>query len=891
MIYRAVIVLLVLMVSPATPLICVELTNIHYKIDSSLDHDQMILYEHTQVFFCIDSLPPDSISFWRVMIEKSSEMCIDSILINHNKLDPLIDNRHLYLFSSAEDTSEQIYHPDSLTFNLPMKYTSEGSVNIIDFYYAIKYTYNPDVSEIYVPESFTYGEYYPRLVNTPDSIYNHDQRYNSIENFSLKLQMPENLHFMAETEPHIAHLDSYTVEYSIDNLVSAHLLWLAYPKEYNLQKMIGTTQYDIYIDPDLTVDDEKLREISNAMAFYQEQIGGISYEKMNVIFINLPEYMGGGAANNFILLPDGSDSFSLMNNIYGDKDEFQTTLPHEAAHLWWGCTVNISDTWLSEGLASYWADQYAIMIKGQAAYNTLHFDSSRLMFRYQEMMKKDTGKRLRENITHYYKAPYILNMLALDMGSDNIAAACREFYREYRNRSPGLGEFKEIVQHHSETQLDSFFACWIDSNYSQNYYIEHVESKKTDSLYHNLIDLAKTGKASSCVPLAVRYEDDTEVSFIMRPGHLHHRWNSPSPIASVFIDPDRLILETQRFDNTRPIPIIFHPPKFSLQESIELYLSILGDEPGYHLYLLPDLPIYSERFGWELSAAILGKHGSFIENIYMEDIDILRFGYNIRNNSPIYRLFKSKTISSTESWKSTCNISLNRVHGKHDYGAGVKYGKTLSPSPMFFPELKLSTSIAHRRYYTLENVDELVWPERDTTPITLQLSLFSLVNADLVFERGFRISGDDDTYYRHTMTIEKRKRYFSWRLFMGTSGGDAVQDRFDPSLEGEMKGYPPFRYYYDHLMSINLLLKHSLVSPINLRLFGNHINPMTGGYSASEFGFGMMVGNDAFGLIVDMPVYLSETSIDGKEWNSRRFRVQLNLLSFGKGPKWDFLID
>ena len=885
------IVLLVLTVSPATPLICVELTNIHYKIDSSLDHAQMILYEHTQVFFCIDSLPPDSISFWRVMIEKSSEMCIDSVLINHNKLDPLIDNRHLCLFSSAEDTSEQIYHPDSLTFNLPMKYTSEGSVNIIDFYYAIKYTHNPDVSEIYVPESFTYGEYYPRLVNTPNSIYNHDQRYNSIENFSLKLQMPENLHFMSETKPHIAHLDSYTVEYSIDNLVSAHLLWLAYPKEYNLQKMIGTTQYDIYIDPDLTIDDEKLRDISNAIVFYQEQFGKLPYEKINVIFINLPENMGGGAANNFILLPNGSDSFSLMDNILGNKDEFQTTLPHETAHLWWGCAVSITDTWLSEGLASYWADQYAIMIKGQAAYNTLHFDSGRLMFRFQEMMKKDTGKSLRENISHYYKAPYILNMLALDMGSDNFTAACREFYREYRNRSPGLGEFKEIVQQHSEAPLDSFYTCWIDSNYSQNYYIENVESEKTDTLYYNFIDLGKTGKASSYVPLAVRYKDKTEASFLLNPGQLYHEWNSQCRLASVFIDPNKLILETQRFDNVWPTPIIFHSLKLSLREYMELYLSFLGDEPGYHLYLFPDFPGYSERFGWEFSAALLGKHGSMLENIYMEDIDILRIGYNTKSNSPIYRLFKSKTISSATSWKSTCNISLNGMHGKHDNGVGVKYGRTLASRPMFFPELRISASIAHRRFYTLEDVDESIWPERDTTPIRLELSLLSHVNADLEFERGFRVSGDNDTYYRHTMAIEKRKRRYSWRLFVGTSGGDAVQERFDPSHEGGMKGYPPFLYYYDHLMSVNLLLKHSLVSPINLRLFGNHINPMTGGYSASEFGFGLMMGNGVFGFIIDMPVYLGEADIDGKEWNMSRFRLQLNLFSFGNEPKWDFLAD
>jgi len=359
----------------------------------------------------------------------------------------------------------------------------------------------------------------------------------------------------------------------------------------------------------------------------------------------------------------------------------------------------------------------------------------------------------------------------------------------------------------------------------------------------------------------------------------------------VFIDPHKFILETQRTDNAWPTPILLHTPRMSLSENFKLYLSVFDDEPGYHLYPFPDIPRYSERFGWDFSAAIVGKHGSMFEKLYMEDIDILRFGYNTRSNGAIYQLFKSMDIASTRSWTSTCNVAASNLRGKHEFGVGLKYGRALTSSPMNFPELRVFTTIAHRRYYTLEGVDGETWPERDTTPITLRLSAHRYVPIDIEFERGFGISDADDTYYRHTMTFEKKTRSYSGRLFIGTSGGDVVQERFDPSHEGGMKGYPPFRYYHDRLVGINLLLKQPIMAPISMRLFGNHINPMTGGYSASELGFGLMVGTEMFGFIVDMPVFLSETDIDGKEWNLDRIRIQLNLFSISREPRWDFLID
>ena len=318
MIYRALILILILMACGAMPALCEGLNDIHYHIISSLDHAQMTLAEHVRVSFHADSLSTDSLLFWRAMIEKSCEMSIDSIFINNMRLDPLLEDHYMYMYSSNNDSSDQENDLDSLTYTLPMNDVVEGNVNTADFYYTIKYVGPSGVDEIFIPEAFTYGEYYPRLVHSADSISNHDQRYASFETFSFKLRMPRGLHFMSETEPNIAQFGNDAIEISIDSLRTAIFVWSAFPEKYYRHTSIGPVLFDIYIDPALELKEEELQDIADAMAFYGKQFSGIPYEKINVIFIALPGIIAGGAANNFIILPNGSNSSSFIEKIFDD---------------------------------------------------------------------------------------------------------------------------------------------------------------------------------------------------------------------------------------------------------------------------------------------------------------------------------------------------------------------------------------------------------------------------------------------------------------------------------------------------------------------------------------------------------------------------------------------
>lgn len=485
-------------------------------------------------------------------------------------------------------------------------------------------------------------------------------------------------------------------------------------------------------------------------------------------------------------------------------------------------------------------------------------------------------------------------MLALQIGSDDFTETCREFYQKCRGRSPGFAEFKEIAQKHTHAPLDSFFTCWVDSNYSQNYSIKGIESRPLDSLFSNSVYLARTGKAKSCVPVEVGYKDGTKETFLVQPDQLTHRWASRSRLASVFIDPNKLILEEKRSDNAWPTHVEFHTLKLSPIEDIKLFASMLSDEPGYKTYLLPDIPSHSERFGWDYSCVLLGGAEDWFRDYFLDDSDILRLGYNSKANGVMYRGYVSRKISSSADSRWTYDLSSERMRGRYESGVGMKYARYWSPVPMKvpipIPAMTTTLGFTHRQYHRLEHVGDNIWPIRNTTPLKVRVAT-SLLPASIEFEQGLKVFPADEAYYRCDLTIERERPFYYGRVFVGTSGGDAVQERFDPSDEGGMEGYPPFRDYYDHLLGANLLLKHRVLSLIGGRVFGNCVSPMSGGYSVSEFGVGVAVGDELFNLVLDMPAYLSDSNIDGKRWDFSRFRIQVRLFSPKRTPKWDFLIN
>ncbi len=483
-------------------------------------------------------------------------------------------------------------------------------------------------------------------------------------------------------------------------------------------------------------------------------------------------------------------------------------------------------------------------------------------------------------------------MLALQMGIENFTNACREFYIENKHSTAGLAEFKEIVSRHCDFSPDSFFTCWIDSSYSQNLSIKRVESRRIDSLYSNALYLSKSGKAESSVPVAIRYQNKEQEHFILPPGQLSKEWTSRSRISFVFIDPDQLILEDRRSDNAWPMQLKFHQPTLNLIGNIDNLISLISDEPGYHIYVLPiPVPSHSLRFGWNYSFYSFGNTGILFKD---SKYNLTCIGYNRESKDLIYKFSLGHILMSSERgyrW----NLFTEKIDGKYESGAGVTYGREANESRRGpFSSTNASIKISHQQFYRLKHVEEQMWPERRATPVAFRVSAQPFnIRATLSMERGLKVFPKDDSYYRYDFEsswsiYSKKKTGFTHRqelrarVFVGTANEDAAQRRFDPSVEGEMKSFAPFIRYYDHMLAANLLFQRQLFPMLKVRTFTNYVNPMTGEDPVYEFGLGLGLGPEPeslFGLTLDMPFYVSDLNLDNEHWSFDRFRIKIYLLS------------
>ncbi len=884
----ALLIYLMVIGSGNEPAPCREIADIRYEITSSLDFSAKSLTEHTRIIFHADSTKSDTLMFWCLQLPEDQKFSIDSILVNGMSFRSSLEADDMTIQDLPVARLNRTCTPDSLVFSLCAKEALTDNINAIDFFYKLEFAGMPCIMNVPIPESYPYMDYYPRLVHDTDSIYSLDQRFSSLEQYSLKITAPRDLHFMSEAVPRRVELPGDSVEYHIDSLRTSQIIWLVFPEAYHKQDTSNVIPIDIYLNPDCKYSGDKAREITDAIAFYKPIFGGVPYDKINIIFTELPDELGGGAANGFLLLPGDKSSSSYVQRIMNKLSH--SPLPHEAAHLWWGCSVNIRDVWLAEGFACYWAEQYGTFKEGPEYQEDLEYEFKRVLYRLNRE-KPNKGQDDWLFIKHYFKAQAILSMLALEIGTEGFNEACREYYQRYRGCSPGVAEFKEVVQRHSTVPLDQFFTSWVDSTYRQNYSIGKIESEFQGITYTNSLILSKSGKAVSCVPVEVCYKDKTSESFLLRPGQLTYNWTSNSRVKSVFIDPDHRILEEKRYDNAKPTPVRFHRFKLKPTEDIKLFSSMFSDEPVYRLYLLPDIPAHSRRFGWEYSGVLLGEGEDCIRDYFLDNIDVLRIGYNQTTNGLIYRCNISRKMSNSEIWRSTYHLLSERMRGRYESGMGIKWARYFSINQIPIPIPLISTTIdfSHRNYYNLNNVDESIWPLHDTTPLTVRITLF--LNTTLRYEKGFKVFPEDKAFDLLDLTIEKESRYYYGRLFVGTSHGDAAQERFDAAEEGGFKSYPPFSGFHDHLLAANLLLKHKLISKLDGRLFGNYMSTMNGDQPVFEFGFGLSVGNRFLGIALDMPVYIDDPEFDEKRWNFDRFQVQASLFNFKGIPRWDFLID
>jgi hypothetical protein len=225
---------------------------------------------------------------------------------------------------------------------------------------------------------------------------------------------------------------------------------------------------------DVDKSDLYLTETARYIAHFEQQIGPYPYDSFSVVAAPVPVGLG------FAGLTFMGRTLLSHDYMYG------RSLAHEILHSWWGNAVRVdyaSGNW-SEGLTTYMAD-YGV---GAAQDPAQEAAMRRGWIRNLDAMADEDMASLRDFVaaSHqqdqsegYGKAAMVFHLLRMKLGEEVFHHALRAFYTMNRGVVAGWDDLQRAFEMASQTELDGFFAQWVDQAGLPQIHIEQAE--KTDA--------------------------------------------------------------------------------------------------------------------------------------------------------------------------------------------------------------------------------------------------------------------------------------------------------------------------------------------------------------------------------------------------------------------------
>jgi hypothetical protein len=816
-----------------------------YLFTSEYRSDARLLLEHTSVLLGWSSVASDTLTFELLLTDKDQRRVFDSILVGGIAVHPQIT-----------DSSIVVVVPplqDSL------------SPTLIDFYYRFHYEDDNAMSLLRFPRSLTYFEQFPRLIcpdtaNTPLA-----GKYPPLNQFRGTIRIPRDMELLAPFAPTEIIADSMMVEYVLPEFSSQYLMWMVVSKDYCKDTVLAGLSITITDEPGYQTTDSELALIDSTLRSYQALFGELPFSNVNILHTSLPHYLGGETLGNFVFLESGLSirPDRLMKGAVDSRIVF-----HELAHLWWGSTV-MTDDWLGEGLATYWGNHMAHLLHRDSAILFTEDNIGALRYRWSY---RTSGSYAEQNkaVFGYFKGGRVVAMLGFETGADTLAAILKQLYAERAGAFAGIKELRQAAVEIGGIRLNHFFETWTDSCFHQNFRIAAVSSQKHDLCYQNSVRLEHEGRAWSPVPLVVRYADLSEDTLVIPVGQLTYSGQSHTKMKSVEIDPKKQILEDKRTDNAWPIKLKVRRPSLN---PIGLFGNLLeymfSDQPYYQILATPDVPRHSYRFGWSLGVAVLGKRESWFGDLNRgRHLANVRAGYGLRNSEWQYSATYANQLALRDRWGACYRVFAEKRDGRDDLGLAVSI--THWVDMLGRNSWESSLAMRQRRYYRLGHVSRDIWPDGRSTLVSLDLSFqdgingrkrFAGISGSLHHESGLPIVTGYRVYQKTALRLQSSFRSITGGVYLGKTHGSAFQERFDLSLEGNMRGLEGFRFFSSEVADMWLRANWSLYSVFALRPFVNYVCSNTS-QPVWEIGIGLSAAlpSDAvigipLAIAIDVPFY------------------------------------
>jgi tetratricopeptide (TPR) repeat protein len=244
-------------------------------------------------------------------------------------------------------------------------------------------------------------------------------------------------------------------------------IYFAYGPYVVQEKQIGAIHYYTYFRPENTAKtDDYLKVTNNILTFYGSKFVPFPFEKMAMVEVPLPPFLGGVGPASLMF---------LHQKMVAHKEVPENLLAHELAHQWFGnlIPINIADPgysqWLSEGFATYCDALYTEHTEGEEAF-VKHIERyDQLYFQFEMMAARGQGA-IRDTFPDsglyrpviYEKGALVLHMLRKVMGDDKFFSLMRQYVETYKNKPTTVDDFRRLASTVYGQDLSWFFSQWID---------------------------------------------------------------------------------------------------------------------------------------------------------------------------------------------------------------------------------------------------------------------------------------------------------------------------------------------------------------------------------------------------------------------------------------------
>ena len=320
-----------------------------------------------------------------------------------------------------------------------------------------------------------------------------------------------------------------------------HFAWTTNPDYKYEGGMVGKTPIHVFSLPsDTAWAGRAVERTAKAMTFMESVFGPYPWPQIS----NVHRVEGGGGTEFPMMIMDASPDEGLI--------------VHEIAHQWaHGILANNEwrEGWLDEGMASFLGAWYFEEAGRKPNYTNAVQQVARLDT-LTGMLPMSTASAAFKDMNHYgamtYTKPqFVFRMLRDHLGDAAFRAGMKLYYEKNKLQHVDEEDFKNAMEEASKQDLDWFFQQWIHTNHTLDYAVSAVSTaQQANGTWRTKVDVTRAGQAWMPVRLKV---GDVVTNLDSREASFSVNVDTPNKPTEVVIDPDAILLDLDRQNNTKAI--------------------------------------------------------------------------------------------------------------------------------------------------------------------------------------------------------------------------------------------------------------------------------------------------------------------------------------------------